>query len=132
MSTDLVEIVETIEFTKSTYQFREDGIVVITVKDEAHMEMPDMLEEFEGISKMTDFLPMRAVIHPGKSTSVSKEVRDYINTPKAMEVVYCQAILVDNLAHRLVATFIMKIYPVPGKIKLFDKESAAIAWVKAQ
>lgn len=130
MIKEAVRVVEIKEFDKSLYEFREDGIIVISIKDGSHMELEDMLKEHRFVLSKQEYLPMRVLVKPGKNTSISKEVREYVNRPDAKKLVYCQAILVDNLAHKIIADFMMRLYRTPGAFKVFSDEDRAIEWVK--
>lgn len=127
-----LEIIEEITFDKSTYQFSKEGIVIVLVHDHAFVDLPDILAEHKYLKNKTEYLPLRLLVKPGKSTSISSEVREFINLPESMQLVNCQAILVDNLAHKILASFMMKLYKQPNKFKLFSDESQAIDWLRKQ
>lgn len=124
------KIKETIEFPKSIYSFTEEGIVIVSIKDNAHMELVDTLIEYRAMQEKVEYLPARILVKPGQNTSISKEVREFVNKPSSKALVLCQAILVDNLAHKIIANFMMKLYKQPGAFKVFSNEEEAINWLR--
>ncbi len=127
-----LEIIEEITFDKSTYQFSKEGIVIVHVHDHAFVDLPDIMSEHQYLKQKSNYLPLRLLVNPGKATSISNEVREFINLPESMELVNCQAILVDNLAHKILASFMMKLYKQPNKFKIFSDKSQAIEWLRKQ
>jgi hypothetical protein len=126
------KIVETIEFDKSIYQFRDDGIVLISIKDGVHVELEDSLAEYDVLIEKKEYLPLRVLIRSGDDTTVSKEVRDYANSAEARSLMNAQALVVNTLAQKIMANFILNFYKVPVKIKLFTNELDAINWLEQQ
>lgn len=125
-----ITVCETIEFSKSTYFFRSDGIIEICLKDGSHMEIEDSMEEYRFLREKKDYLPMVFLINPGKDTTVSKEVRDFANSEAAAKITRAQAIVVDNLAHKIMANFIMRFYKTSITIKVFSDREKALKWLR--
>lgn len=132
LKSKISEIVEVVEFEKSTYHFTSEGIVIVNVHDNANEELKNVKEEHEYLRTKKEYLPLRILVKPGKGTTVTNEVREYVNLPGSMETVNCQAILVDNLAHKIIANFMMRLYKQPNKFKVFSTEKEAVKWLRAQ
>ena len=132
MSQEVVAVKEVVEFKKSTYIFRSDGIVEIRIKDDVHLELQDALVEFRTLLDRRSYLPMRSLIVPGQNCSVSKDVRDFSNSEEAKRIVNCQAIVVETLAHKIIANFIKNFYKTPIKTQIFSREKEAIKWLAKQ
>lgn len=125
-----VEIVDVKVLPKSTYYFRKDGLVIIRIKPNVHLEMEDALEEHRFLyAEKAEYLPMRVMIVPGDGATVSKEVRDYSNHPNNTKMIRAEAIVVNSLAHKIMANFITKFYKIPMPIKIFNDEAKAIDWL---
>ena len=130
MLTKEANILERIEFKKSVYEFREDGIIHIRIKDGIHMELEDSLEEYRFLKTKKEFIPMLFLINPGEDTSVSKEVRDFANSTTAAKITKAQAIVVNSLAHKIMANFIMRFYKTGITIRVFSNEEKAVKWLR--
>lgn len=132
MTSELITVVETIEFEKSIYEFCDDGLVIITVKDGVHMELEDSKKEHQMLLKKPEYLPLRVLIKSGINSSVSKEVRDYSNSEEAYKIIRAEALVVNSLAQKIMADFISKFYKIPMNLKIFNDEEKAIRWLKQQ
>ena len=73
---------------------------------------------------------MVLLVFPGTDTSASKEVRDLANSEEAAKYTRAQAIVVDNLAHRIMGNFIMKFYKAGITVKVFSERNKAEEWLK--
>ncbi|MBD3638902.1 MAG: STAS/SEC14 domain-containing protein [Crocinitomicaceae bacterium] len=131
MVEDVIEVVERVDFKKSTYEFQSDGIVVITIKDDVHLEIEDALEEFRVLLQKQSYHPVKALIIPGENASVSKEVRDFANSAEGKSIMKCQAIVVESLAHRIMANFMKRFYKTPVTIKIFNDKYEALDWLQS-
>ena len=130
MTSTSVRVTETVEFEKSVYHFREDDIVIIRIKDNVHMELEDSRAEREMLYReKAHLLPMKVMIVPGEHASVSKEVRDYSNAPENTKMIKAEAIVVQALAHKIMANFITKFYKTPMPVKIFNNEEKALEWL---
>lgn len=125
-------IIDIVEFKKTTYYFRADGIVIIKIKDNVHLELEDSKEEQQMLySEKEDYIPLRVIINPGKHASVSKEVRDYSNHPDNAKMILAEAIVVQSMAHKIMANFIKNFYKTPMQIKIFNDEESAVNWLSS-
>lgn len=129
-SIDIIE--DIVEFKKSTYFFRNDGVVEIRIKSGVELELNDALVEFRMLMDRRKYLPLKAMIVPGENSSVTKEVRDFANSTEAKSVICAQAIVVEELAHKITANFIQKFYKTPVKINVFNSRSVALDWLHEQ
>lgn len=132
MPTDTVKIIETVEFEKTIYEFRNDGILFITVKDNVHLEFEDSKAEHDMLLTKPEYLPLKVLIRAGKNASTSKEVRDYANSAEARAIMNAQALVVESLAHKILANFIKRFYKVPVNLQIFNNDESAIEWLKQQ
>ena len=126
------KIVEVKEFSKSTFEFCEDGIVIIRIKDDVYLELADSMEEHDFLKTKTAYHPLRILVVPGKHMSVSKEVREFATTKEATDIVACQAIVIQALPQRLIASFIMRGNKSTVEFKVFKNESDGIYWLRGQ
>ena len=129
---DKVQIIETVEFEKCVFYFRADKILIIHLKDNVRMEIEDAMEQHEYIKQKTDFLPLKTLVIPGRHASITPEVKEFSLTKESSDLVKCQAIVVQSLAHRLIATFILKLNKMPVRYKLFTNQEDGIDWLLKQ
>ncbi|MFT4603000.1 MAG: hypothetical protein ACI857_003187, partial [Arenicella sp.] len=108
-----LELIEKKEFKKSNWDFYEDGIIRIRIKDNAEIELEDTIIEYNYIKNRPDYLPMRILVIPGKNSTASKEVRDYSNSEERRSIVNAQAYVVESLAHKIIVNFMKTFYKTP-------------------
>lgn len=65
----------------------------------------------------------------GEFSTFGKEAREYSANPENIKAVSAIAYVIDNLGHKLVINFFMKINKPPKPLKLFMDESAAVEWL---
>lgn len=127
-----LELIEKKEFKKSNWDFYEDGIIRIRIKDNAEIELEDTIIEYNYIKNRPDYLPMRILVIPGKNSTASKEVRDYSNSEERRSIVNAQAYVVESLAHKIIVNFMKTFYKTPVKFKVFSDEDEALSWLLKQ
>jgi hypothetical protein len=127
-----LELIEKKEFKKSNWDFYEDGIIRIRIKDNAEIELEDTIIEYNYIKNRPDYLPMRILVIPGKNSTASKEVRDYSNSEERRSIVNAQAYVVESLAHKIIVNFMKTFYKTPVKFKVFSDEDEALNWLLKQ
>jgi hypothetical protein len=132
MTSHLLNVLEVVEFEKSVYEFCDNGIVMVSIKDNVHMELEDSVKEYDMLMTKTDYIPLKVMIKGGTGSSTSKEVRDYANSYEARKIMKAQALVVKSLAQKIMADFISKFYKIPVNLKIFSDEEKAIEWLKEQ
>jgi len=125
-----LEIVETKEFKNSTYEFRSDGITIIRVKDDSMIDMEETRKEFDFMRTRSDYLPLVAIVHAGKNSNITKEVREFLNTDEARSMIKAEAIITDSLAHKILLNFIGKLYKHPVNLKMFTSSEEGERWLQ--
>jgi len=130
LKNSLGKIRETVHFEKAHFDFHENGIVVITIKDGVRMEIEDSMAQYDMIVSKKELIPLVVLIKGGNDSTTSKEVRDFSNSEKGRSIIKAQALVTNTLAQKIVTNFIIKFYKTPVEIKLFTEEQKAIDWLK--
>ncbi|MBA2611992.1 MAG: hypothetical protein H0U95_08480 [Bacteroidetes bacterium] len=105
----------------------EDVVYIHTVED-AEIEIPQINELNEHLRSLVEDKPCYLIVFPGIGSSSSQEARKYAAKQKGKNVI-AEAIVINNLAIRLLANFYMKVNRPEQKIKLFSNEVSALAWI---
>jgi hypothetical protein len=122
--------IQSIELRTAKIFVREDEIICVEIKDDVDIELADAIEHFETVKKISDGRKRLVLVYSGKGATITKEVRDFSSTPEAAEPTLAQAIVVNNLASRIVANFYIQFNKPYQPVKLFTDESVAIEWLK--
>ena len=127
-NSDLIKDIRKVDLSSSTLYFLEGNIVVIYLKDNKEVDLKAAKEQYRAIGEVLTNEGCSILTVPGIGTTITKEVRDFIQRFPSNTI--AEAIVVDNLAHRIVANFISK-FNRPGKqVKLFSDEKKAIKWLR--
>lgn len=105
-------------------------VVYIHTFEEAEIEIPEIDELNKNLKALTGDRPCYLIVFPGVGSISSHEARKYAAAQKGKNIV-AEAIVINNLAVRLLANFYMKINRPEQKIKLFKNEASALEWINS-
>lgn len=80
--------------------------------------------------ELTNGKPSHIIMFIGAFSTFGKEAREYSANPENLTGVTAIAYVIDNLGHKLVINFFMKINKPPISIKVFTDEKSAVDWVE--
>ena len=107
----------------------DNGIVTITIKENANIELSEMKEIIEKRNKLVGINKFSVLIDSSSNHSTTNESQKYLaelNNPNWI----CMAVLTNNLASKILANFFIKINKPIVKTKMFTKIEAAIEWIE--
>lgn len=113
----------------ATTEFWSNGIVYITIHDNAEVQLEDTVaqhrilkDNFDGNKKY------KLLIEFGKYTTISTKAREF--SAKAENNNVASAVIVKSLAQRIIINFIVnQIRKNNFKIRMFDSKEKAINWL---
>jgi hypothetical protein len=120
---------KTVRLEKSTLTFRDDGIVEMRYLDEVEVDLAEVKKQIQLIRQECT-PPVYIMTIPSLHGSVSREVKNYARSPEVRGLSEATAIVVANLAQRIMANFMMQF--LKRNIKLFNSEEAALEWLKEE
>lgn len=116
----------------ASFKMLEKDIMMISMKEGAIIDVPEMEENIR-VSKKLTFNNRYGVLVDGRTfASITKEAREFIDTPTQFAHVIAEAMIVNSLATRLMANFLAQ-FRKKNKIvemKVFNDYSTALAWLK--
>ena len=124
-------IIKKMEIPEATICLRSDGIVYVAYKENVTLDVKlqtDMLDLFREITgnQKTNF-----IFETDEGFVVTKEARDNAANLEKDTPVNASAMIVTNLATRLVANFFIKVNKPAIKYKLFGNHKDAIEWLNS-
>lgn len=110
--------------------FTFDGVMLVSeLLDEKDIELEDIAENQKIAREMTGSNRYVSLVIAAPYTSISHEARkaagEHSNYPNTI----AQAIVVKNLATRIMGNFFLRFHHPPCPSKLFNDRSAAIEWL---
>jgi hypothetical protein len=127
---DTTSIVKEIDLKEANISLRSDGIVYVFFKEncvlnvELQLRMLAAYKEITG-DKMTPFLFLA-----DKGVTLTKEARDNAITIESISPCAASAVVVTNLAYKLIASFYMQFNKPLRPYKVFSNKGEAAEWLK--
>lgn len=128
--TESIEIVKEIDTPKVYLALRKDGIGYLFLKDNTELNIElqtELLKLYDELNnkKLTPF-----IFEAGEGVTITKEARDNATLIEDISALKASAVVVDNLAYRMIANFYMTFNKPKRPYKVFGKREDAIAWLK--
>lgn len=108
----------------------ENGIGFQHFKDNSILDVAEQLENLVAIIRVTQNRPTPFVVSAGKNVIVTKEARDNALSLESQSPINASAIIVQNLAYRLIAEFFIKVQKPKNPYQIFTNKDSAIEWCK--
>jgi hypothetical protein len=109
----------------------EPEIVKIQIKDNAELEMFDVLELCKAKLELVKKRPYSVLLVAGKHSSVSKEAREFAARHELAHGRIAKAIVIKNIAQRIIGNYYVKTDKPIGPVRIFACEQEALNWLKA-
>ena len=130
VSYEELKVLETIELETVVVTLRSDGIILVRVRDYAEVDICDSLETFEAVKKLGNGKKMPVLVFTGEGGTVTDESRRFSASKEAGEPTLAEAIVVKNLAHKLIVNFLIKFHRPGRPMRMFTREGEAVKWLK--
>lgn len=124
------KISEVIDFGALDLYLIEPGILVSEYKADFEITMEFALMVNDRVALLTDgkAVPHLFVACPG--LSVTREVREWGGSETAVRYSLSTAIVCNQLAHRIIGNFLIKVQKPPRPTRMFSEMHEAIEWLK--
>lgn len=109
---------------------RNDGIVQMNTFDEAYFTLKEAQDFVDALAKITKGVPHLILKVPGNHASLDSEARIYMATDEALKFSIAEAVIVRNVAQRMIGNFYVKFDKPKVSVHLFDKIEEAEKWLK--
>lgn len=108
IKTDNIQVPKVGETSITTMKLRSDGIVHVHMKDNIVFDVTEQLEHLHACVEFVNGVNHPFMFTAGDYVSVTKEARENAKSLEAISPMYAIAIVVDNLAYKLIAEFLSK------------------------
>lgn len=108
---------------------RSDGVVEFFLKHNHTVNLQDAKAIVEATEKIGKGKKFPLLITAGKFALVDTEVRYYASSPEANRFTIASAIVVSNLAQKLLGNAYIKFNKPPTPTQLFTSEKEALKWL---
>lgn len=121
---------KTLQLEKFSLHLKADGILRITYTKGTTIDLPTVLQIREGGLSIVADGKIFFLIDASLANGVTKAAYQYLQKTEEWDRVGGFAILTHSLMARIMGNFSIKRYPVRFPKQLFDKEEAAVTWLK--
>lgn len=109
---------------------RADGIVQLNTADDAYFTIKESHDFIDALKKITGGVPHPVLKVPGRHANVDKDARTFMAAPEALHYSTAEAVLIRNMAQRLIGNFYLRFDRPQKPVRLFDTLGEAETWLK--
>lgn len=120
----------TIESEFIILSINSDGIGQMHFKDNITFDIPEQMEHLKNLIEITNGQKTPFVVTAGENVTITKDARDNAIVIEDDSPVCASAIVVQNLAYKLLAEFYIKIQKPKQPYKIFTNQDSAFEWCK--
>lgn len=120
-----------IEHSKSTCELIEPRVIEVIVKDNASLEVDDIIEIREANQVLAKGGKYVVLLESGFNTSLSKEAREESSKKEYGETRKAMAFVINSLSQRIVGNFFIQMNKPPTPTKIFTSKKEALTWAKS-
>lgn len=119
-----------IELNKASCELLEEGLINMVIKDYVEIDVEDMIA-FREINKMlTGGKEYVVLFEAGVHSSFTKEARELVSSKEYGENRNAVALVIENMAQRIVGNFYININKPSTTTKIFISREEALVWLK--
>lgn len=115
----------------ATFENRE-GIIWLILKEDAELDVKEVKEFTAICEKLSDNQPYFLISDARVNLSITSEARIAAASKEISPLLVANAVLVNNVAVRMVANFFTAVNKPHFKYKVFNEEQEALVWLKKQ
>lgn len=117
-----------IETSTTIFIIQDDGIGHMHVKDGVTMDVPEQMENLDALNQITSGVRTPFYVTAGKNVTLTKEARDNAIVIEDRSPMYGTAVVVENIAYRLIADFYYRVNKPKNPYKVFSNVNDALEW----
>lgn len=123
------KIIKTIDIEEAIISLKDNGIVYVYFKSGVTIDCDTQEKLLVNYREITNGKMHPFLFYADEQVSITKEARDNAIIIEDRAFASASAILVNNLAHRLIANFYLKFNKPKKPYKVFSKKTDAIKWL---
>ncbi len=128
INTEIITISE-IDLSEVNIQLKSNGIVYVFFKDNCVLDVKLQLIMVDEYNKITNHKLTPSIFFAGDNVSITKEARENAVSLEDKSPLSPTAIVITNLAYKLIAEFYMKFNKPKRPYKIFKNEKDAVEWL---
>ena len=126
-----LQILKQEETSITTIKLRSDGIVHVHMKDNIVFGLDEQREHLYACLQFVNGIKYPFMFTAGDYVNITKEARENAKKIDALLPRIGVALIVENLAYKLIAEFYQKFHKPELPTKIFSSEDKAVEWLLA-
>lgn len=126
---DSIKYIKEINTDKVFVALRDDGIGYLYFKDNTELNIELQLELLDLYNSLKDKELLPFLIEAGDGFTITKEARDNAVSLEEKSAIKASAVVVNNLAYKLIANFYLNFNKPKRPYKVFSKREDAVKWL---
>lgn len=127
---DTAHIIKEIDLKEANISLRSDGIVYVFYKEDCILDVELQLKMIGLYQEITDGKMTPFLFMADNGVTVTKEARDNAIIVEEETPCAASAVVVTNLAYKLIANFYMQFNKPLRPYKVFSNTGEAVEWLK--
>ncbi len=125
-----MKILRSLETSTCIISIDVNGVGFIHFKDNSHQDIPQQMENLIVLDEITEKKKTPFVVTAGDNVTISKEARHNSLLIEDQSPMIATAVVVQNIAYRLITDFYIKIQRPKNPFAVFTDEEKAYEWCK--
>ncbi len=125
-----VKVIKRVESDTCIFTIHDNGVGQMHFKDGIVLDVAEQLKNLDCIIKITEKHPTPFVVTAGDDVIVTREARENGIKIEHLSPMCASAIVVQNLAYRLIAEFYIKVQKPKNPYSIFTDKEKAFEWCK--
>jgi len=122
-------VIKEVQLRAALVRLIEEDVLEVHTTPDYDTQIDDVTEINRVTKKFVGEKPHYIVVFVGHGSSASKEVREFAARETFRKNIVGEAIIIDNLATRILANMYMKFARPKQKIKVVDSKKEAMKWI---
>ena len=125
-----LHIIKELDYLEVNLQLKSNEIVYVLFKDNCVIDVDFQMRLLDYYIDITNGKLMAFIFLAAENVSVTNEARDNAILIENQSMVGASALIVTNLAYKIIANFYMKVNKPKRPLKAFVNEEEAINWLQ--
>ena len=125
-----LHIIKELDYLEVNLQLKSNEIVYVLFKDNCVIDVDFQMRLLDYYIDITNGKLMAFIFLAAENVSVTNEARDNAILIENQSMVGASALIVTNLAYKIIANFYMKVNKPKRPLKAFGNEEEAINWLQ--
>jgi hypothetical protein len=125
----LLDVVRKINFKFGKVELLKNSIIRVLLYENSTIDFDESYKMNKAIGELSDYKEALVLVVAETGAIITAEARNFSASKQGQEYSIAEALVVTNLAHKIIANFYLKINKPIKPCKVFNAESEAIKWL---